>query len=159
MSSRRPRSAAPFVNIPHVVFECPDFIALSPYALKLLLELVYQYNGFNNGDLCASITLVKKRGFKSRTTLKRVIDELVDARMIVLTRQGGKNLASLYAIAWQPIDECPKKRLEINPTKTPWRQFYLERQKGWSKKLDSLVPKLDKVSPINGQVASLKQVS
>jgi hypothetical protein len=77
--------------------------------------------------------LVKKRGFKSRTTLKRVIDELVSARMIVLTRQGGKNLASLYAISWQPIDECPKKRLEISPTKTPWRQFYLERQKGWSK--------------------------
>ena len=71
MSRKRPKSAAQFANIPHVVFESPDFITLSPYALKLLLELAYQYNGFNNGDLCASITLMIERGFKSRTTLKR----------------------------------------------------------------------------------------
>jgi hypothetical protein len=159
MGKKRPKSAAPFANIPHVVFECPDFIDLTPYALKLLMELAYQYNGFNNGDLCASITLMKKRGFKSRTTLKRAIDELTATRMIVLTRQGGKNLASLYAIAWQPIDECPKKRLEINPTKTPWRQFYIERQNGWPNKLNLLVQKVDKVSPINEQVASLRQAS
>ncbi len=158
MARKKSKSAAQFANIPHVVFECPDYINLSPYAVKLLLELVYQYNGFNNGDLCPSITLMAKRGFKSSATLRKVICELVASEMIVLTRQGGKNLASLYAIAWQQIDECPKKRLEINATKIPWRQFYIERQHGWPKKLGSLVQKLNKVSSINEQVANLRQV-
>jgi hypothetical protein len=123
------------------------------------MELVYQYNGFNNGDLCASITLMAKRGFKSSATLRKVICELVAAGMIVLTRQGGKNLASLYAIAWQPIDDCPKKRLEINSTKVPWRQFYIERQQGWPKKLGSLVQKLNKVNSITEEVVNLRQAS
>jgi hypothetical protein len=158
MSRNKSRGSVQFANIPHVVFECPDYINLSPYALKLLLELVYQYNGFNNGDLCPSITLMAKRGFKSSATLRRVICELVAANMIVLTRQGGKNLASLYAIAWQSIDECPKKRLEINATKIPWRQFYIERQQGWPKKLDSLIQKVNKVKSITEQVANLRQV-
>ncbi len=159
MARKKSKSTSQFANIPHVVFECPDYINLTPYALKLLMELVYQYNGFNNGDLCPSITLMAKRGFKSSATLRKVICELVACEMIVLTRQGGKNLASLYAIAWQAIDECPKKRLEINATKIPWRQFYIERQQGWPKKLGSLVQKPNKVSSINEQVANLRQVS
>ena len=159
MSRKRSKSAAPFANIPHVVFECPDYINLSPYAVKLLMEMAYQYNGFNNGDLCASITLMARRGFKSSATLRKVICELVGARMLVLTRQGGKNLASLYAIAWQAIDECPKKRLEIDPTITPWRQFHVERQRGWPKKLDPLIQKLNKVSSKTERVVNFRQAS
>ena len=159
MRKKKSKSAAPFANIPHVVFECPDYISLSPYAVKLLMEMTYQYNGFNNGDLCPSITLMAKRGFKSSATLRKVICELVDARMLVLTRQGGKNLASLYAIAWQSIDECPKKRLEISSTTTPWRQFYVERQRGWPKELDSLIHKVNKITSKAERVMNFRQVS
>ena len=48
------------------------------------------------------------------------------AKMIVKTRQGGKNYPCLYAITWQPIDECRGKNLELGPTKTAPRKFSLE---------------------------------
>lgn len=156
--SKRNRKSPPFSRLPHVVQECPDYIRLSGNAVKLLLELVRQFNGFNNGNLCPSITLMKPRGFKSRTTLRRAIVELIEAEMIVLTRQGGKNKASLYALTWLEIDECPGKQLELGPTGEPWRKFYRERQEGWKRKLKPLVQKLDKVSPDNGQVKYLKAV-
>ena len=79
--------------------------------------------------------------------------------MLVLTRQGGKNLASLYAIAWQPIDECLKKRLEIDPTITPWRQFHVGRQRGWPKQLDPLIQNLNKVSSKTERVVNFRQAS
>ena len=35
---------------------------------------------------------------------------------IIITRQGGRNRASLFAITWKEIDEC-KGKLDIDPTK------------------------------------------
>jgi hypothetical protein len=46
--------------------------------------------------------------------------------MIIKTRQGGKNYPCLYAITWQPIDECRGKNLELGPTTTAPRKFSLE---------------------------------
>ena len=39
----------PFVGIVRSVFDAPAFVGLSPHACKLLLELVGQYRGANNG--------------------------------------------------------------------------------------------------------------
>ncbi len=152
------KSGASFAGIPRVVMECPDYISLSANAIRLLNEMAYQFKGFNNGDLSPSWTLMQKRGFASKATLQKALRRLVDARLLILTRQGGKNLASLYAVAWRPIDECPQKRLELGPTKQPSRNFHLERNQGWPK-LDSLVPKLGKLGSKTGSVAPLKKAS
>lgn len=65
----------------------------------------------------------KNRGFNSKHTITRATQELLDAEMTYKTRDGffsnpGSQCA-LYTLAWQPIDECPGKRLDISPTKTP----------------------------------------
>ena len=144
MGRAKHKQNASFAGIPRVVMECPDYINLNSNAIRLLVELAYSYKGGNNGDLCPAWTLMKERGFRSKATLTRVIKELVAAEMIMLTRQGQfiRHKASLYALTWAPIDECSGKYLEESPTITPPRNFSLERQQGWPRKLDQPVHKL-----------------
>jgi len=138
------KQKASFAGIPRVVMECPDYINLNGSAVKLLIEMACQFKGGNNGDLCPAWTLMKERGFCSKTTLSKAIKELLQAEMILLTRQGHfiKNKASLYALTWAPIDECSGKYLEVLPTRIPSRNFSLERQQGWPRKSDQPVRKL-----------------
>jgi len=132
-----------FAGIPRVVMECPDYINLSGNAIRLLVEMAYKYKGGNNGDLCPSWTLMKVRGFSSKSTLSRAIQELLAAEMIMLTRQGQfiRNKAGLYALTWANINECSGKHLDESPTLTPPRKFSIERQQGWPRKLDKPVQK------------------
>lgn len=111
-----------FIGIPFVVYNNEDFKSLSPRALKLLIDLLSQYHGYNNGDLCAARTLMIERGWKSNDQRQKALHELLNKNLIMKTRQGGKKRASLYAITWQSIDEC-KGKLDISPTKTAPRSF------------------------------------
>ena len=140
------KQKASFAGIPRLVMECPDYTNLSSNAIRLLVELAYSYKGGNNGDLCPSWTLMKERGFRSKATLTRVIKELVAAEMIMLTRQGQfiRNRAGLYALTWASIDECAGKQLDESPTRTPPRNFSLEHQQGWPRKLDPPEQKLNR---------------
>jgi hypothetical protein len=100
-----------------------NFHSLSPKAIKLFVEFASQYNGFNNGDYCATWNMMEMRGWKSRDTLYKAIRELIDNGFVIVTRQGGKNKCSLYAFTFIAIDECGGK-LDIRSTNTPpggWR--------------------------------------
>lgn len=111
-----------FLAIPEVVYNHPDYIRLSNSAKALLVDLLTQYNGHNNGDLCAAEKLMKVRGWKSNSQRNKALKELLKNEILLLTRQGGKKIASLYAITWRPIDEC-KDKISIKPTKKAWRDF------------------------------------
>lgn len=127
----RKTKASRFSQLPHTLLECPDYINLSGYAVKLLIELIKQYNGYNNGDLSLPFSYLVSRGFKSKATLHTKIKELVDADLIILTRTGGKNKANLYALTWIAIDEC-RSKLEIGPREA-LRNLAIERQNNWKK--------------------------
>lgn len=88
---------------------------LSGNANKLLLDLASQYTGYNNGDFCITWTLMEKRGWKSRDTLNKARKELLEARIIEISRQGGRRKASLYALTIYPVHDC-KGKLDIAPT-------------------------------------------
>ena len=106
-----------------MMLECQDFISLKGNSIKLLIDLGYQYNGYNNGDLCASLSVMRKRGWNSNQQLAKALKELLERNLIVQTKQGGLNLGpNLYAITWQPIDECGGK-LDANPTTVAPRSF------------------------------------
>jgi hypothetical protein len=99
----------PFVAIMRSVFESPAFIALSPHACKLLLELASQYRGDNNGNLTVAWSIVHKRGFRSKTTLWRCKAELIDAGFVYVTRKGHMpSTCELLALTWFPLDVSPK---------------------------------------------------
>lgn len=112
-----------YFHLPDKMTESPDFISLSGSALKLLIDIGRQFNGRNNGDLCASRTILKDRGWNSNSKLSRAIAELVDKGWISKTKQGGMGIGpTLYAITWQPIHDC-KGKLDVKATATPARQF------------------------------------
>lgn len=124
------RESGHFVILPGNILTSSEYAALSPYALKLLVDLLAQYKGFNNGDLCATWSMMKRCGWKSRDTLARTVKELLASGFIVKTRQGekghssGHRVPTLYAITWLGIDECGGK-LDIASSPVPmntWKQ-------------------------------------
>lgn len=110
-----------YLHLHKRLLNCPDFIALKGNSMKLLIDIASQYNGFNNGDLCAAMTVLKKRGWTSNQQRQKALNEILDRNLIMQTKQGGLNLGpNLYAITWQPIDECGGK-LDVEPTRLPPR--------------------------------------
>lgn len=108
----------PFFMLDHRLLDLPNYINLTHTAKSLLVDIARQYNGSNNGDLCVTLKVMQKRGWTSNSTMRRALDTLLTANLVMLTRQGGLHKCSLYALTWLPIDEC-KGKLEVSATKTP----------------------------------------
>lgn len=132
-SKRRTDAPGGFAGIPRIVLKHPDYQRLSGGAVKLLLELASQFKGKNNGDLTTAFSVLKNRGFNSTDTIKRAKNELMEAYMIIETREGRftnpGGICALYALTWQAIDECKGKGLNVSPTTTPPRKFSKEINK------------------------------
>lgn len=98
-----------FLGIPRSAYDAPQFATLRPWTLRLLVDLVAQYNGRNNGDLSAAWKVLRPRGWNSEETLNNAKKELLAAGYIVEMRKGGRpNRCSLYALTWRPLDPSPK---------------------------------------------------
>ena len=121
-----------FIALPMNVLEHPNYINLSLAAHKILNGLLVQIrfkkgNIINNGDLCATWSMMKKRGIGSEATVNKGIKELIYYGFIVLTRQGEalrNDKPNLYGITWWAIDECNEK-LDIKHSPTPlgnWKE-------------------------------------
>ena len=118
------RDSGTFVAMPHAILESENYARLSAPAVKLMLDLYGQYKGSNNGDFTMAWSMMKKRGWRSKDTLYRARDELIERRFVIKTRQGGKHRCSLYAVTWQPIDACNGKLDCLSTTVAPgsWKQ-------------------------------------
>jgi hypothetical protein len=112
------RGSGNFVPLPFDVLRSPRFAALSAHAIKLLLDLLAQYNLRNNGDFTAAWSVMKQRGWKSRDTLDRARAELERTEFVIRSRQGGRRLCNLYAVTFFGIDYCQGK-LDVRPTGSP----------------------------------------
>lgn len=119
------KSKHSFLRLIHPMLDHPNFVTLSPRAVKLLIDIASQYRGTNNGDLCATYSVLRQRGWTSNDQIQKGLKELIDRGWLIKTRQGYRpKVASLYAISWERIDDCGGK-LEVPATKTPpndWKQ-------------------------------------
>lgn len=119
-----------FVALPHAVMDSDDYKSLSGSAMKVLMCLLRQFNGRNNGDLSASFTLANTWGIGSKSTLSKALKELQERDMIICTREGRflrpGGCCALYAVTWLAIDECSGK-LEVSSSNVPSRKFSLKR--------------------------------
>ncbi|MEE2731089.1 MAG: hypothetical protein VYA55_09720 [Pseudomonadota bacterium] len=112
-----------FFHLPDVLIDHPDYIALSDGARSLLTFIGRQYRGHNNGDLQATMSFMKKYGYTSNRALTAHRKELIERNWIIRTRMGGLGMGpDLFAITWQPIDEC-KGKLDMKPTLFPIRSL------------------------------------
>lgn len=135
---------ASFLALPHHVLRSEAYRTLSHPARAALVDVGSLFRGNNNGDLAAlAPAIMEPLGWRSRSTLTRAIGELVEHGLLELTRQGGRNMPSLYALSWLGIDECGGK-LDVSPSKAPsnkWRSF-------------SVLP-----CPLEGQPLSVRRTS
>lgn len=96
-----------FALIPHEVIHSDNWAKASKPCRALVVDLASQYAGHNNGDLSASIKLMRPLGWTSPGTLHDLLHEAAYYGLLVQTRQGGLLAgASLYALGWKPIDAC-----------------------------------------------------
>ena len=128
-------SKDPFILIPHPILKSVAYINLGSWARTLLIELILQHNGKNNGDLSAPYSLMKQRGFNSSGTLSKAGKELQENGLIQITklhRRTGTTFekTKLVALTWLPIDECTDKfgnyKLEVSATTSAsnkWKQL------------------------------------
>lgn len=108
--SKGRRSSGTFAQVPHAIYRCNNYVQLSMMARALLDEFILQYNGSNNGDLSAVWGDLSARGWKSKTTVNKYLDELIHYGFIVRVQQGGINIGgkqrpNLYAVTWHSIDK------------------------------------------------------
>lgn len=130
-----------WLALPHYMLESPEFCEIPVSAVKLLVQVAGDYRGENNGNL--EIVWEKKykgRGWNSETTLTRARDELINRGWLVCTRHPYKRRCALYAITWQPIDECEGKNLEIAPQRVASNAWRKQKQtpRIWSDKPQNL---------------------
>ena len=115
MTKRRTNNQS-FAGIPRAVLLHKDYQNLSGNAVKLLLDLAFQYRGGNNGDLTTAFNVLKVRGWTSRATIDRAKKQLLLNELIKETRPGQfinpGGRCALYALTWAAIDEG-KKRLAL----------------------------------------------
>lgn len=114
-----------FLSLPSRMITSDEFAQLSPRAVKLLVDLGAQYNGYNNGDLAMPWSLMSSRGWSSKDQLNKARAELLAAGFILLTSHGNfaHRSPTTYAITWRAIDET-KNTVEVAPTKNApntWR--------------------------------------
>jgi hypothetical protein len=101
IKGRRANAIGQFVMYPGIMLEHPAFAALSPNAHRVLNYIARQCKGRNNGDLDVSEKNAHGRGWSiSGASLRRGAAELLAAGFIEMTRQGGRNKASLYGLSW-----------------------------------------------------------
>jgi len=103
-----------FALIPFEVIHSQNWARASKPCRALIVDTASQYSGHNNGDLTASITVLRPLGWTSPGTIKALLREAIHYGFLVQTRQGGLQIgASLYALGWKPINPCidPKTRV------------------------------------------------
>lgn len=116
-----------FAHLPDNMLRSPEYHSIPGEGVRLLNALAAQYNGYNNGDLTAALSVLRAYGFTSSDTVSTNLRKLEKAGLIVRTRDGmfcgGTSTCALYALGWKPIDACPGKRLTVAPTDRPPRSF------------------------------------
>ena len=65
--------------------QCRDFISLKGNSIKLLIDIGQQYNGYNNGDLCATLSVMRRRGWNSNQQLSKALKELQEKKRVHCT--------------------------------------------------------------------------
>lgn len=118
------KESGTFVRLPHYVLESDEWATLDGWTVKLIIDLLAKYRLSNNGDLALTWNQAKARGWRSPATLAKAKKDALTSGFLILSRQGGRNQCSLYAVSFFAIDEC-KGQLDISPTRTApgtWRK-------------------------------------
>ena len=95
-----------FVAVPFDLMDAPAYSALSTTARAIMLLVIRNHNGHNNGRIRLSARDGERWGLDKNTTA-RGLKELTAAGFLINTKEAdyhSKKLAREYAITWQALD-------------------------------------------------------
>lgn len=94
-----------FVGIFSKMYISPAFKGLSPNAVRILIELKWRYNGFNNAEISISIREIKKICSIGSDSATGAIMELLKHGFIRIQRIGlfTTNMASTYELTFEDV--------------------------------------------------------
>lgn len=117
---------ANFIGIPRQVADSAAFMALPHWARALYVDLRRQYNGRNNGDICAADGILGQYGW-SHSTIHKGLKQLVAHGLIEKSRQGGigpmSRTPTLYAFTDTPTIPNPAKDIRFAQASWAYRSF------------------------------------
>jgi hypothetical protein len=112
-----------YALIPEEVMEHDSYHAQPDWARSVLFALAARYNGNNNGDLSLPFSEAKRLGISAQWKLYAGLRLLEKAELIQCARRGrlerGTKLASLYALTWRGINECPNVNFDAGISSCP----------------------------------------
>ena len=93
-------SSAQFVPVPYDMLKHPNFRRLSADAVRVWLEMHLGYYGINNGEIGFSVQQAMDCLHSGSGRASKAINELIEARFIVCTRDSSFNMKTRRARGW-----------------------------------------------------------
>ena len=114
-----------FVIVPRRVLASDEWLRLPDGARSLMLDLMQQYSGGNNGRLTPAYEVMKRYGWISKSKLHRAKLALLETSFTILTRRGHPPRTSEWiAFNWWSLNHHPT--MDIDPRSFPHRGFVIE---------------------------------
>lgn len=105
----------------------PAWRVLGTSAVKLFMDLRAKETGMNNGNLSATLTDMKHRGWSSSATLAKALYELRAMGFIAVTREGGLKMGTrvctLYRFTDIVVFDQPKVGVQACKPTHDYRSF------------------------------------
>lgn len=105
--SQRRRLSGDYSSIPDALFKSDAYKSLRSQARDILMFIIFQYNGDNNGDLTCTYEGGVLRSWNisiGKRHFQECLKELIDKGLIIKTTQGGRHKPSRFALAIYAID-------------------------------------------------------
>lgn len=120
-------SGVPHSRIRHDATDSPAWRVLGFPAKALYTDLRAKLRSTNNGNINATLSEMKHRGWTASATLSRALRQLEHMGFIAKTRQGGiaamSRVCSLYRFTDMEVFEHPKQGIEPMQATFDWRRF------------------------------------
>jgi hypothetical protein len=79
---------AKFIMLPYAVYDSPEFAALSPTDLAVLLLLIRKHNGHNNGSIALGVREAAAKCGLGKSSAQRALAHLQQSRLVAITYKG-----------------------------------------------------------------------
>lgn len=154
-----------FYPLPKAVINSEEYIRLPPAAKVLLVDLMAQYTGGNNGRLWPGFEALQRRGWSSKATLNAAKKALLQCSFVVLTRKGHPpKTAEWIGFTWWELNY--ERTMDIDPRSFPHLNFMnikkasIDPNNGRESTIRKINPVVQKLyrSPAREQYASTETV-
>jgi len=115
LANGRGKRSQGFLKALHVIYDHPDYIALSKPTRAFVWDMARQYNLRNNGDLSAALGMMEQWGW-TQAELKRARKEAETRNWIQVTRYPRfPRDPTLYRLTWLPTSPELKDSGKLDP--------------------------------------------